>query len=234
MRYLTPGLAVLISLSAHGCTDSGVQGQELRFVSVLAPVRTIEPPMAVYLNQFEPKEGGDSWSTGETLPSDEALSLEAQGEAVFVVEGQEFTMSVDAYGIVDAPTMTDPLASTETGEVQPCDTWDVWLNALAPSVVPIQFGYLEQDPEDPSHFTLEFDSRTDTDFFGEKVSVNSVTSIDTAYPEEAVGLFDVQNVAIDCEATISEAPGEPSGQNRLSDTAPTGQTIDWSQPTPQE
>ncbi len=229
-------LVATISL-ATGCDLSGSGNKGVRrFRATLTPTIEVQADMAMYLNQQHPKPSG-TWSLNDPLPDGEkpadvfigGLDTVA-GEVAFEINGDEFTMSAKFTGLPPANTVTDPKASALTGTRVVGDYWDIWLLSDVPNVVTIQMGILEEDPAVPGTYTLDFDSRTGTDHDGAKMSVNNISSIATAWPGEALSLYDVRLIAIDVEnGTGSE---EPSGQHRMNDHSPFSSPIDWTKPLP--
>jgi len=196
--------------------------------------------MAQFLNEFESRGDGD-WEQGDELPEGEKLPGEARAELRFDIDGDEFTMEVEATGLPEPGEVTDPLASLQAGEVRKGDVWDIWLvrpggsghhhggggshhhgDSDGSTKAPIQFGNLKPDPDREGRYTLQVDS----DQLG--MTTDALESIETSFPNETVSLFDTKVACIDVEHLGENAPEAPSRQHRLADFAPDGTKLDWS------
>ena len=230
MIRTTSLLAAVTIVSA--CSSSGGSGGGMKkFHSLLTPVVDVQADMAVYLNQQHPKAGGGSWNVGDPLPPSElVVPATAVGEVKFVIDGDDFTMDASMMGLPDPTTVTDPRASYTVGSQVNGDYWDIWLLSAVPNVVTIQMGKLVADPANPGNYSLHIDSRTDVDHEGNKLSVNTINSILTAWPNEPLSLYDVSLIGCDIES--ANGPEEPSGQHRINDAAPNSYSINWSKPDP--
>jgi hypothetical protein len=221
----------IVSCLAVGCdATSGPQGVR-RFHSVMTPVVEVNADMSVYLNQQKPQAGGGTYSIGDPLPEFErVIPDDAIGQVTVEIEGDEFTLDARFTGLPMASEVTDPRASSQRGTRVVGDYWDIWLLSAVPNVVTIQMGLLVADPSSPGVYTLHFDSRTDVDHAGRKITVNNMNSILTTWPDEPLSLYDVSLIGMDIES--SSGPEEPSGQHRLNDVAPFSRSIDWAKPDP--
>lgn len=228
---MAPCLLTICLLATTLACDEGPRPTEVRrYKTVLTQHVSVDYNMVDYLNTASPRAGG--WAYGDPLPPEEiTVPATATATVVFTVEGDEFLMEADVQGLVPPNTVTDPIASQKAGERVTGDYWDIWMGSFAPSTLLVQLGTLIPDPDDARHATLTLDSRTTRDINGDKISVGSLTSIETHYPNQSISLFDVQQFGIDVENnTMEEFPDEQSGQLRLTDAAPLGVPIDWTKP----
>jgi hypothetical protein len=224
-----PVLLIVPLLVATIACDEPRPTEVRRYKTVLTQHVSVDYNMVDWLNQFQPRAGG--WAYGDPLPEEEiTVPATAAANVVFTVEGEEFTVDVDVTGLTPADTVTDPIASVAKGERVTGDIWDIWMGSFAPSTLLVQLGTLIPDADDPTHATLFLDSRTARDINGDKLTVSSLTSVETHYPNQSISLFDVQQFGIDVEATQEDSPDEQSGQLRLTDAAPLGVPIDWTKP----
>lgn len=228
----------LLTLTSSACDLSGSQTAGVRrFRSVLTPTIEVQADMAVYLNQQKPKAGGGSWALNDPLPDGEKPADvftggldKVSGEVAIEIDGNDFKMNAKFTGLPPANTVTDPRASAESGTRMMGDYWDIWMLSDVPNVVTIQMGILTEDPAEPGTYVFNFDTRTDTDHLGNKMSVNNITSVDVSWPGEPLSLYDVRMIAMDVEA--GAATEEPSGQHRMNDRSPFSTPIDWTKPLP--
>ena len=225
----TGPLLMITLLSVTTACDEPRPDEIRRYKTVLTQHVSVDYNMVDYLTEFQPRVGG--WAFGDPLPPEELTVPEtASATVVFTVEGDEFLMEAEVQGLVPSETVTDPIASIAAGERVTGDIWDIWMGSFAPSTLLVQLGTLEPDPSVPGRATLVVDSRTAVDINGEKLSVSSLTSIETFYPNQSISLFDVQQFGIDVEKIGADAPDAQSGQLRLTDAAPLGVPIDWPRP----
>lgn len=232
MRQQIFFLFTLLPIAAACESTSGNQTGTRRFNAVLTPEVAVQGGMTDYLNMFHPKPAG-RWAVGDALPEVErnALPANAQANATVTIEGEEWVLEVEARGLPPPNTVIDPVASVMAGEKKYGQIWDVWLTSLEPTVFIIQMGTLVADTSSSTTYRLRVDSRTQRDFNGNKLSVSSVSSVETGYPNTSISLYDVQTIGIDVENLEgAQPPEEPSGQIRLSDIAPFGVRVDWSKP----
>lgn len=222
-------IPMIVLLWATAACEEDRPDEVRRYKTVLTQHVSVDYNMVDYLTAFQPRVGG--WAFGDPLPPEElTVPLNSTATVVFTVEGEEFLVEVEVEGLVPAETVTDPIASVAAGERVTGDIWDIWMGSFAPSTLLVQLGTLIPDPDVPGRATLTLDSRTAKDINGDKISVSSLTSIETHYPNQSISLFDVQQFGIDVESTTSDAPDEQSGQLRLTDAAPLGVPIDWTRP----
>jgi hypothetical protein len=223
--------STILTFLAVGCNTTASSNEVRRFHSVMTPVVEVNADMAVYLNQQKPQIGGGMYSVGDPLPDFErVIPTTAIGQVTFEIQGDDFTMDAKFSGLPAANEVTDPRASAGVATRVVGDYWDIWLLSDVPNVVTIQMGMLAADPSMPGVYTLHFDSRTGVDHTGQKMSVNNITSILTAWPNEPLSLYDVRLIGMDVEST--GGPEEPSGQHRLNDAAPLSHPINWAKPDP--
>jgi hypothetical protein len=227
----TASTSAIFALLLVGCDPGPKPAQVRRFSSVLTPTIEVQADMSIYLNQQRPLPGGAVYRLNDPLPEEERIiASDAFGIVRFEIEGDEFTMTAAFTGLPDPTTVTDPRASYETGGRIVGDYWDIWLLSDEPNVVTIQMGELVADPDTPGAYSFHFDSRTGVDFFGRKMSVNNIFSMQTEWPNEPLSLYDVRVIGMDIEA--AGGPEEPSGQHRMNDISPFARQIDWTRPDP--